>query len=319
MMLVGWFLSCLLGASASDRMVLSSRGTNEVQGKLLMCTGDFDSLQAGSSCVITFSKATKGSHQLRATEPSVGYANVARQVSTHFPSKKKAAKWFGKHSIPAVVGESHLYITDYHHHMLAISQNSDLWELEITIKLLADFRALGDDFWPKMRANHYSLLFYNDPADPFAMPLEVGPEQLPQDWELKNFSDNIWRSLAAFAGHYEPVENRCYVKTCDFFVDYQWAYVFQLATEFQLSLWPQASDAQSLHAKLAALPRAPSIKDVDLSQWEDLGAQVLPLCRSSSIESFPLLDIFGMPTLKGWSTAPLPEDPDCASSTLALV
>lgn len=87
----------------------------------------------------------------------------------------------------------------------------------------------------------------------------------------------------------------------------------QLATLQDQSLWPDASSASAFLSKLQTLPISPDVEDVDLAFWRSLGEDVLSLCHSTSIKDYPLPDVFELPGLKGWSTVPLPADPDCDS------
>jgi hypothetical protein len=311
MMAVARMSSLMLVAFAEERALLSQR---EVSSGTLQCDSDFDQLRKGDTCVSTWSKLTKGTHQLRATEPWIGRANVARQLDSHFSSVTKADKWFGKHTFPAVIGDEHLFLTDYHHHAFAVNLNGDIHDLDISFTLVDDFRGLGDAFWPQMRSNHYNMLWLGSAMDPFAMPQEVGPDVLPDNWDLANFPDSLWRSLASFSGDNNAAEEeRCFIKTCDYFLEYQWGYVMQVATLQDQSLWPDVSSASAFLSKLQTLPVSPDVKDVDLAFWKSLGDDVLSLCHSTSIRDYPLPDIFELPTLKGWATVPLPADPICDS------
>jgi hypothetical protein len=309
--------SLLLAAAAEERALLSQR---EVSSGTLSCAGDFNQVKKGDICVSTWRRLTTGKHQLRATEPWIGRANVARQLDGHFLTSKKADKWFGKHTLPVVIGDQHLYLTDNHHHSFAINLNPEIHDLNISLEVIDDFRGLGSDFWPQMRASHYSLMWRGSATDPFAMPEEIDPAEMPEDWDLAHYPDSIWRSLAAFANNNDrPESERCFVQTCDYYVDFQWAYVMQVATIQNRSLWaPMLGDVStpySLLSKLDMLPVNSNVKDIDLEFWKDLGRSVLPLCRRTSIKNFKLPTVFELPKLIGWSTLPVPEDPDCKPLT----
>jgi len=196
--------------------------------------------------------------------------------------------------------------------MLAVNQNSDLWDLDITISLVDDLRGSGSNFWSLIQERHYCLLLQWSFTDPLALPEMVEPSNLPTTWDVNAFSDNIWRSLAGFGEHYDDEgSERCYIQTCDYFVDYQWAYVMHVATVTNTSLWPSDSGAASMLKAVQAQPFAPKVAKVDLSAWESLGKQVLTLCRADTIKDYPLPSAFGLPSLKGWHKVPLPANPDC--------
>lgn len=299
----------------------------------LKCDDDFASLKAGSTCTTTWKQLTQGtSRQLLPTEPSVGYAWVMAQKQRHFADKKDSEKWFGKHTLPVVLNGENFYLTDHHHHALAIQQtDEEIWNLDLTLFVECDLRALsGDAFWSEMQKRNYNLLIDRPRDSPYALPTVITPSGLPsQLHNLTAFTDNKWRSLAGFASHYEDSSGdeskRCYVKPCVAFVDYQWGYAMNYAVEVNTSLWPEGSDVTAFKSMFEALPYQPSPSAVDLDSWAKVGEAVLPLCHSPSLNGFKLPSSlsFPSPTLQGWSAVPLPDDPDCeykaCSSTDAIV
>jgi len=304
---------CSDAAAASERSLLARRSPDVKD-----CEDDFNDLKAGKTCTATWKQLTKGKHRLRPTSPSFGHANVARLADAHFDSKKKASKWFEKHQIPAVIGNSELFLVDNGHHMFAVQENSDIWDLDITVKLVDDLRDVHNaDFWSVMEQRNYCLLLKSSFTDPLDMPIKIDPYLLPTGWDLSMYSDNMWRSLASFAEHQDDEGGyRCFVEVCNFLVDNQWAYVMQAATveDSRQPMWPSDEAKASFLKAFKALPVGQQASRVNLGAWQSLGAQVLPLCRDSSIKDYALPEVFVYPTLMGWHSTPLPSNPDCGSN-----
>jgi hypothetical protein len=281
----------------------------------LKCDGDYDSLTAGDMCTTSWSKLTKGVHMLRPTEPSVGHAWVVHQMNKHFGSKHHAQKWFGKpgHSFPVVLAHNHFYLTDRHHHTAAIhlTADQDIWDLEMNLFVVCDLRNAGDSFWPEMQRRNYNLLTDRPRGTPFALPSAVDPSALPAGWDLSGFTDNMWRSLAGFASHVDDDASRCYQKPCTFFVDYEWAYTMNYATEVNTSLWPAGSNPAQFKEMFEKLAYQPDPKGVDLDGWNAVAEAVLPLCHSNKLQNLAMPSFFPDSHLSGWHAVPVPEDPDC--------
>lgn len=295
---------------SSSRVLLSSRKHQE-------CDGDYDSLTAGVTCTTSWDKLTKGTHQLRPTEPAVGYAWVVAQMGNHFGSAKKSKKWLGKHTFPVVLGGTDFYLTDRHHHALAIQMTGDqgIFDLDITLSVVCDLRNASTDFWTQMEQNHYNLLIDRPRDSPFVLPSVVPASALPSGWSLTDFGDNMWRSLAGFSSHVDDDASRCYRKDCTYFVDYEWAYTFNKATEVDTSPWTDQASAANFKKIFEALPYRPNPKDVDLDAWNKVSEAVLPLCHSPALEGLALPSFFPDKVLSGWSATPVPDDADCPTST----
>lgn len=303
----------VVGALAETRELLTRR----LGG--LKCDGDFTSLGVGSTCTSTWSKLVKGTHQLRPTEPSVGHAWVFAQMNNHFSSVKHSKNWFGKHQFPVVLGGDSFYLTDRHHHALAIQEtgDDDIWALDITLFIQCDLRHLtNDEFWKEMQKRNYNLLIDRPRGAPFALPSRVEASALPTGFTSRAaFTDNMWRSLAGFASHVDDDASRCYAKPCVAFVDYEWSYVLNYATEVNSSLWPAGSDVSGFKQMFEAMTYQPSNGDaVDTDAWSKVAAAVLTLCHSPSLNGFQLPSSLPFPakSLQGWSAVPVPDDPDCS-------
>lgn len=309
-------LSLVRCSSAEDaRSLLNIR-------KSLACDGDYSSLKAGDTCTTTWSKLLKGSHVLRPTEPAVGHAWVVAQMNKHFGSKKDAAKWFAKDTFPVVLGDSNFYLTDRHHHATAIHLTSDdaIWDLDISLTVVCDLRDAGSSFWSEMTKRNYNLLVDRPRGTPFSLPSAVNSSRLPTGWDLSGFTDNMWRSLAGFASHVADDDQRCYRKPCTFYVDYEWAYAMNYATEVDQSLWPTDSNPAAFKAMFEKMSYQPSPKNVDLDAWNTVAEAVLPLCRSAKLKNFAVPSIFLPAThLSGWSAAPVAADPRCPYETCSVL
>jgi len=202
---------------------------------------------------------------------------------------------------------------DKHHHAAAIqlTGDEDIWNLNINLTVACDLRSAGDQFWNELRKRNYDLLVERPHGSPFALPSVVNQSSEPSGWTLANFEDNMWRSLAGFASHTDNDLNRCYQKPCTNFVDFEWSYAINYATEVDTSLWPVGSNSTHFKEMFEALPYSPNPNDVDLDAWNLAASAVLPLCHSTALKSFSLPEFFPNQVLSGWSSVPVPEDPNC--------
>eukprot|EP00747_Dinoflagellata_sp_TGD_P062466 gnl/TRDRNA2_/TRDRNA2_153024_c0_seq2.p1 gnl/TRDRNA2_/TRDRNA2_153024_c0~~gnl/TRDRNA2_/TRDRNA2_153024_c0_seq2.p1 ORF type:complete len:446 (+),score=80.28 gnl/TRDRNA2_/TRDRNA2_153024_c0_seq2:52-1389(+) len=280
------------------------------------CIDDFKELQAGMICVATWGELREG--LLRATQPAVGYAWVQRQREHHFMSTKRAKKWLKKNEIKTVIGDSNLYLTDSHHHLLAmeLAEDKDIWDLKMHIYIQCDLRGAGDDFWPRMQKESYVLLYNRPRESPFELPSLADVRSLPQDWKISSFTDDVWRSLAGFASH---VDEPCYTKACTGHMDFEWSYVLNKHTVDQ-SAWPSKDHAIAFTNKLKAIPYPFQLdsSERDLSTWKDLANDVQKLCHSPALNGYPLPANFPSERLQGWSAVPVSEDPDCPLTQCAI-
>lgn len=304
-------LSCSASAASSERSLLSARASKA-------CDGDYADLKPGDLCTTTWAKLTKGSHQLRPTEPSVGYSWVNYQMNDDFYSMKKASKWLGKKTFPVVLHDDDFYLTDRHHHALALqlTGNDEMFDIEMTLEIADDYTGMGGEFWSTMEANGYAFLYSVDDTKYDSHLFKIDPSTMPRDWDLTSYADNIWRSFAGFTTHLDDDSQRCFVQACVWFIDYEWAHVFAQATYHDESVWP---DNGSFKLEVESLPLRPTSDMVDLDRWFAAANALLPLCHSESVKDYPLPDGFPSNTLDGWSTVPVPDDPDCAMSSATVV
>lgn len=280
------------------------------------CVDDYDSLKAGDDCTVRWKELSNGGPFLLPTQPALGYAWVHQLQEEHYSSNKDAEKELKKDRFPVVLGQGNFYLTDRHHHVasLQLSDDKDIFDLEMRIYVICDLRSSGSEiFWSKMQDLNY--VFLQKRASPFALPVLARETDLPQSWTLNSFEDDLWRSLAGFASHVSDEKQRCYAKKCqEYFVDFQWGFAINKATEDIPSLWPSMAQQATFRSKLHALPY-PSLKEVDLKAWQELGQLALPLCHSQRLQSLPLPPGYSSRILQGWSATPVPKDPSCDYSS----
>jgi len=226
---------------------------------------------------------------------------------------KNAKKWFSSHQLPIVLGGSDFFLTDHHHHALAIQLTGDhtIWELDIQLYVQCDLQSAGTNFWNEMQTRNYNLLINRPDDSSFALPSPVSPSTLPTGWALDSFTDNMWHSLVGFASHVDDLQSRCYIKKCIEFVDYEWSYMINFATENDKSLWPAGSDPAGFKSMFQGLAYKPDPQHVNVQEWEAAAADALPLCHSESVKACQLPSFFPTSELLGWSATPVPPDPEC--------
>lgn len=245
-------------------------------------------------------------------------------MTDDFHSMEKASKWLGGHTFPIVLRDNDFYLTDRHHHALALqlTGDDDMFDIEMTMEVVDDYRGMAEDrFWSTMEFNGFAFLYSVDDTKYDSHLAKINPSAMPRDWDLTSYADNIWRSFAGFTTHLDDDSQRCYVEEClgdhvVWFIDYEWAHVFASATYHDESVWP---DNESFKLQVESLPLRPTVDMVDLDNWFAVSNALLPLCHSDSVKDYPLPDGFPTPTLAGWSTVPVPDDPDCAMSRASVV
>lgn len=304
-------LSFSAEAASSERSLLSARA-----GK--SCEDDYASLNIGDQCTTTWAKLTQGSHKLRPTEPSVGHAYAVYQMNDDFYSMEKATKWLGKKTFPVVLYDDDFYLTDRHHHALALQLTGDanMWDIEMTVEVADDYRGGYGDFWSAMERNGYAFLYSVDDSKYESLFERIDTSTMPRDWNLTSYADNIWRSFAGFTTHIEDESQRCYMKACVWFLDFAWGHMFASAVYHDEAVWP---DNGSMKLQVESLPLRPSVDMVDLDRWFEVSNLLLPLCHSEAVKDYPLPEGFPSRTLDGWSPVPVPDDPDCAMSSESVV
>ena len=128
---------------------------------------------------------------------------------------------------------------------------------------------------------NYNILLAR-PDNPFSFPTVIPPFALPTFSAMKEFFDDMWRDLAGFALDTSDDHVRCYVQECTNFLDFEWAYAFNYATEVDQSLWPSGEvDVVPSKRQFEFRIYLPKESDVDLDAWASLAKLVLPLWRSN--------------------------------------
>jgi hypothetical protein len=247
-----------------------------------------------------------------------------------FETEADATKWMSSHEFPVVMHNGNYYLTDRHHHALALQLSGYADKTTMTVKVVCDFTGVStENFWSEMVANNYALAYDWSDDTPEALPGLVDFSKMPVSWNIGDFGDNQWRALAGFASSDKwdgwTEEERCYVQECEYFIDFGWAYLFTEAAIGENNKWP--SDANTSPSeflgRLRALPRKLAVQDYDAAIWHTLAGELLPLCHNPAVKDHPLPEFFPSGTLKGWSTVPLSSDPDCTphqcGSAAALV
>merc|ERR1711998_426749 len=104
-------------------------------------------------------------------------------------------------TFPVVMYDDDFYLTDRHHHALALQLTGDdnIFDIDMTLEIAADYRGLGQDFWSTMEDNGYAFFYSIDDTKYDSQFVLVPPSAMPRGWELTSFADNIWRSFAGFS------------------------------------------------------------------------------------------------------------------------
>jgi hypothetical protein len=283
------------------------------------CGSAYSSLSTGDVCTVSWTSLTTGEHRLLPTESSVGHAWVIRQMYDDFETEADATDWLSKKEFPVVLHNGNFYLTDRHHHAVALQLSGHADKMTLLVKVVCDFTDVpAANFWSEMVANNYALAYdWSDDA-PEALPGLVDFSKMPTSWDIGAYGDNQWRALAGFASSDKwdgwTEEERCYVQECEYFVDFGWAYLFTEAAIGENDKWPSdaATSPSQFLTRLRALPRKLTVQDYDPAAWHALAGELLPLCHSPAVKDHPLPEFFPSGALKGWSTVPLPADPDCA-------
>jgi len=286
------------------------------------CLAGYDGLSTGDTCEAAFTDLLSGNQRLLPTESSVGHAWVIRQMYDDFETEADAVKWMSSHEFPVVLHNGQFYLTDRHHHAVALHLSGHGSAVNIILKIVCDYRSVTEaNFWNEMVASNYALAYdWSDDA-PEALPSPQDFSKMPMGFDMSLFGDNQWRSLAGFASSDKwsgwEEEERCYVQTCSYFVDFGWAYLFTESASGMNGKWPSDASVSSgeFLSQLRAMPRHLTIADYDETDWHNLAGLLHPLCHSAQVQNHPLPQFFPGATLQGWSTVPLPKDPDCAAHT----
>lgn len=289
------------------------------------CGSSYSSLATGDTCQISWASLTTGEHRVLPTESSVGHAWVIRQMYDDFETEADAASWMSSHEFPVVLHNGNFYLTDRHHHAVALQLSGHADKVNMILKVVCDFSSVPtENFWNEMVANNYALAYDWSDETPEALPGLVDWSMMPTSWDINAFGDNQWRSLAGFASSDKwdgwTEEERCYVQECEYFIDFAWGYLFTEAATGVNEKWPTdaSSTPQQFIDMLRGMKRNPAVQDYDAAAWHNLAGELLPLCHAPAVEHHPLPEFFPSGVLKGWSTVPLAADPTCAAKTCGI-
>jgi hypothetical protein len=117
-----------------------------------------------------------------------------------FESQADAAGWLSSHEFPVVLHNGHFYLTDRHHHVIALQLSGHAEQMTMILKVVCDFGSVPlENFWTEMVGNNYALAYDWSEENPEALPVVQDFSQMPTSWDVAAFEDNQWRSLAGFA------------------------------------------------------------------------------------------------------------------------
>ena len=86
---------------------------------------------------------------------------------------------------------------------------------------------------------------------------------------------NVWRDLAGFASHISDDDVRCYVEERTNFLEFEWVYAFNYATEVDQLLWPSGEvDVASFKQQFESRIYRPKESDVGLDAWASLAKEL---------------------------------------------
>jgi len=308
-----------MARSIASLLFASVCGSSE--SSLPDCASSYTSLTTGDVCNIAWTSLMTGQHRVMPTESSVGHAWAIHQMHAHFETEKDATKWLGKNEFPVILHNANFYLTDRHHHMVAMLLSGHMENLSVNLKVVCDFRDVSAAaFWTEMVDNKYALAYDWSDETPEALPGLVDFTKMPTSWDISSFGDNQWRSMAGFASNDKwtgwIAEERCYVKECQYFIDFTWAYLFTESATKKNDNWPVDANISpdEFLQRLRSMPRQPSVEGHNETAWHTLAGELLPLCHSTPVQNYTLPQFFPSGTLSGWSTVPLPQDPDCLPS-----
>lgn len=251
----------------------------------------------------------------------------------------------------------YFYLVDDHHSLCALDY-SGLDDVVVSLKVLCDRRDVSPSdaaFWSVMSS--HGLAYLGKMTSTGGLPQRVPFQALPSSFSFtkkdQSLADNPWRSLAGFSRKVvdEKCEGskyclRCMKRGCGknglddsgpavFFFEFRWGYFFQDVylqdqDNEKDNYWPDdktrlkfEGQFQKVKAAMDKILAKDKLKldDVDLKDWANLAAYVVPLCRSEKTKDYELpAEVFAIATgnpltLPGYveGDVSLPDDPACAS------
>jgi len=223
---------------------------------------------------------------------------------------------------PVVIGpDSVFYLVDDHHTLCALDY-SGYSSTTVTVEVIADRRNTTSmaDFFADLETRKLVYLGVHPSGEPNSLPVLVTWDKLPAFYAFseksKSFSDDPWRSMAAFSrkvtaaaapapsctasGDYKYCE-RCMYRGCEdgtksagaavYYFEFRWGYFMLDATFFNTKWWPSAADRDAFYKAYATLPvfnSTASLAKVDTAKWLDAADLVIGLCRGEATAAYPL-------------------------------
>jgi hypothetical protein len=284
---------------------------------------------------------------IKPTQAEVGYAWIQHKLED-YDSKSKAQDEMDQNPIPAVIGPDNMfYIVDHHHELCALDY-SEYSDVSVTLNVSCDQRLLPtmNSFWETMKESRLVYLGAHPNGNPNALPLQITPEELPQDFtftqETKSFRNDPWRALASYArkvnsyylnssdclidGINTELCYRAYYRGCVdghqpqgagvAFYEFQWSYFLLDGTYFHPQYWP-TSDQLTLFLEAFLKQEEVKMGLYDLDEWSTIASLVIPLARSQIVSSYHPPDaLFSSEELPGYVMGDVPilnDDPACSS------
>lgn len=265
---------------------------------------------------------------IRPTQPSVGHAWVLNIKQRNFGDLAMAQASLDEETMPVATGQGlhgdALYLVDHHHLLSALdlSGHNPLVRVHMACQLKQSSEAaiwteLFRRGWafphsiPAIAAGNFTQLLTLSEA------LVAVPRYLRFNPVNQTLVDDPWRSLAGFARKLDASQltppgggscpeaskfcMRAYDSPCRVadnsgipFLEFRWAHFFAHAYQ-ERQLWPSARPATDFARSFTALPetRLGKSKDVDMSPWVAVAANLVPLARGKAAAEYSLPDEFG--------------------------
>ena len=180
--------------------------------------------------------------RLRPSQSALGY-DWAFYKLLNFPTREAAQAYMDRKPVPCVQRGKKWYTVD-HHHTLAALELSGYDDVEVTLERVhkVDKEAYSKSaFWGYMEGRGWA--FNRD--DEY---LRDSPSNLPKDYRLTSFRNDIYRSIGGFLRAHDVLK-RGKTLADRLFFEFRWGYFFWLHRDNEYDLWPSSKS----HAKFVEL------------------------------------------------------------------
>ena len=179
---------------------------------------------------------SKVKERLRPTQSALGYDWCFYKLK-NFTSEAAAQRYMDSKPVPYVQRGKNKYVVDHHHTLAALELfcSSTSTDLYITMELIRQFddsekNSLTEEaFWGLMEGKGWAFLrdeSYN----------RTVTSNLPTDFTLCSFRNDIFRSMGGFARVYEVLKRGKELDDMLFF-EFRWGFFFWLHRNDTFSLW----------------------------------------------------------------------------------